>query len=209
MITKANLKNYLTKVCFAVFVIGLISSCAPKTSVFSQNGWSIEVDARNEVLTVNHEDLGLVIKDIRLGLIGDKGFSTLSKWSVKSEKEALTIHTKEPEPATWKFEISGGKIDIRCSANNAHIQGTAPAPESRIPARVESQDNGIMYTSLGLVSSRNIYSLFDRETDTLIQFPRKSILTRNPADKTLMDVDFPATEEAALSLIPDYYINVL
>jgi hypothetical protein len=209
MITKANLKNYLTRLCFAVFIIGLISSCAPKTSLFSQNGWTIEVDARNEVLTVNHEDLGLVIKDIRLGLIGDKGFSPLSKWSVKSEKEALTIHTKEPEAATWKFEMTDEKFDISCSADKAHVQATAPAPESRIPARMESQDNGIMVTSLGYVSSRNIHSLFDRETDTLIQFPTKSILSRNPADETLMDVDFPVTEDPELSLAPDYYINTL
>jgi len=58
MITNANLKNYLTSLCLAVFIIGLISSCAPKTSVFNRNGWSVEINAKNEILTVNHEDLG-------------------------------------------------------------------------------------------------------------------------------------------------------
>ncbi len=62
MITKANLKNYLTSVCLAVFIIGLLSSCAPKISVFNRNGWSVRIDAKNEVLTVHHEDLGLVIR---------------------------------------------------------------------------------------------------------------------------------------------------
>jgi len=66
-----------------------------------------------------------------------------------------------------------------------------------------------MYTSLGFVSSRNIYNLFDRETDTLIQFPKKSILSRNPTDETLMGVDFPVVDGPELSLTPDYYINIL
>lgn len=209
MITKANLKNYLASLCLAVFIIGLLSSCAPKISVFNRNGWSVEINAKNEVLTVNHEDLGLVIKDIRLGLRENNGFSNLSKWGVKLENDVLIINTKKPEITTWKFEIADEKFNISCSADNAQIQGVAPTPESRIPARVESQDNGIMYTSLGFVSSRNIHSLFDRETDTLIQFTKKSILSRNPADETLMDVDFPVVNGPELSLTPDYYINIL
>ena len=209
MITKANLKNYLTSLCLAVFIIGFISSCAPKISVFNRNGWSVEIDSKNEVLTVNHEDLGLVIKDVRLGLREESGFSSLSNWDVELEKDVLTINTKEPEFTTWKLEISGEKLNVSCSANDAQLQGIAPAPESRIPARVESQDNGIMYTSLGFISSRNIYSLFDRETGTLIQFPKKSILSRNPTDETLMDVALPVVDGPELSLTPDYYINIL
>ncbi len=48
MITKPNLKNFLTSVCLAVFIIGLLSSCAPKISVFNRNGWSVEINAKNE-----------------------------------------------------------------------------------------------------------------------------------------------------------------
>lgn len=209
MITRTNLKNYLTSLCLAVFITGLLSSCAPKTLVFIRNGWSVEINAKNEVLAVNHEDLGLVIKDIRLGLRENNGFSNLSKWSVKLENDVLIINTKKPEITTWEFEIADEKFNISCSADNAQIQGAAPSPESRIPTRVESQDNGIMYTSLGLVSSRNIHSLFDRETDTLIQFTKKSILSRNPDDETLMDVALPVVDGPELSLTPDYYINIL
>lgn len=209
MITKINLKRYLSTSCLAIIAIGLLSTCASKPLVFNQNGWNIEIDKKNEFLTVNHNDLGLVIKNIRLGFAENNFFSGHSKWRVKSEKEELIITANDPEIITWRFVIAKERIGISCSADNARLQGTTPAPESRIPARVESQDNGIMYTSLGFVSSQNIYSLFDRETGTLIQFPERSALSRNLADETLMDVDIPVYEGAELSLTPDYYINTL
>jgi len=64
-------------------------------------------------------------------------------------------------------------------------------------------------TSLGFVSSNNIYCLFDRQTDTMIRFPEESKLKRNQSDRTLMDITFPAAQGSRISLIPDYYINVL
>ncbi len=193
--------------CLAVFFIGLLSSCAPSVSTLKE--WSIQADVKKEVITISHVDLGVLVKDGHLGLMSNKNISRLSKWTVKSEEKALIVETKEPEETTWKFESSEEGLNISCSAANAVLKGTAPAPSSRIPARVEGQDNGIMYTSLGFVSSQNIHSLFDRKTDTLIQFPAASHLSRNPADEKMMRVVFPVVEGAEISLVPDYYLNVL
>ncbi|UCC39358.1 MAG: hypothetical protein JSV96_16420 [Candidatus Aminicenantes bacterium] len=209
MISRSNLNIFWSSLYLALFIFGLFSACAPKTSVFSRNGWSVEIDKKNEVLAVNHEDLGLVMKDTRLGSREDNGFRTLSKWTVKQEKDVLIINTKEPEATTWNFEIADERIDISCALDNALLQGVVKPSEGRIPARIESQDNGIMYTSLGHVSARNIYCLFDRETDILIQFSENCSLSRNPTDETLMNVALPVAEGTELSLNPDYYINVL
>lgn len=93
---------------------------------------------------------------------------------MRSEKQKLIISTQKPKETTWTFSIAEKAIIISCSADNAVVQGIAPASEDRIPARIKSQDNEILYTSLGFVSSNNIYCLFDRETDTMIQFPEQS-----------------------------------
>ncbi len=105
MITKSNLKNYLSSFYLVIIAIGLFSSCASKPSVFNRNGWSIEIDKKQEILTVNHEDLGLIIKDIRLGFVENNVFSSLSEWSVKSENDELIITTSKPEVITWEFVI--------------------------------------------------------------------------------------------------------
>lgn len=84
-----------------------------------------------------------------------------------------------------------------------------PASEERVPAQLQEQDNGIMYTSLGLVSSHNIHCLFDRKTDTMICFLSKSRLKRNNSLQKLMEIFFPLEKKTEISLIPDYYLKEL
>jgi hypothetical protein len=209
MKNKSKIIIRLSTLSLIVLCLWLLVGCKPSVSVFNKDGWSIETDAKKEALTISHENLGPLLKNIQLALKKDEGLFTLSKWAVKSTKDGLTLTTKEPESATWKFEASEGKLDISCSAANALLLGVLPAAENRIPARTESQDNGILYTSLGFVSSRNIRCLFDRETDTLIQFSEPSSLKRNPSDAKLMDAAIPAAEGARISLVSDYYLKVL
>jgi hypothetical protein len=208
MAIPSRIKSYGVNFFLAVLIMGFLASCTPSTSVFSQQGWRIETDVKRESLTVTHEDLGIVLKDVQLGLKEGQSFSSLSHWTVQSEDDVLVITTEEPE-ITWKFKLSEKGITISCPAETAFLKGIAPADEERIPVRVESQDNGIMYTSLGLVSARNIHCLFDRKTDTMVRFPATSYLRRNPSDERLMDTAFPVAESAEISIIPDYYLDVL
>ncbi|MEA2004753.1 MAG: hypothetical protein U9O50_00565 [Acidobacteriota bacterium] len=207
MTDKTKLKNNLLPFLFLVLIAWLLSSCT--SPALNYNGWEITPDTKREVLNISQEDLGILMKDIRLAIKEEGRVSMLSEWSVKSEKDELTISTKNPKSTTWKFKIDDKTLNIICSSENAVLQGIAPASETRIPARIESQDNGILYTSLGLVSSKNIHCLFDRQTDTMIQFPEESELKRNISDEGLMDITFSVGEDTEISLIPDYYINVL
>lgn len=206
---KGKIKLTLTSISFflTVLILGLLSKCAlPQISL---HGWNVVPDVKNEVIIIRHDDLGLLLKDVQLALKDGNTLSDLSDWKVKSENDSLIISTQKPKNSTWTFTIAEKTIKVSSSANNAFLKGTAPASESRIPARVESQDNGILYTSLGSVSAKNIYCLFDRKTDTLIQFPEESILSRNTSDEKMMDVAFTVANGSPITLIPDYYIDVL
>lgn len=186
----------------------LIVNCG-RAIPYSNEGWSITADVRRETITIKHEDLGIVLKDIQLNLRKDGEFFELSGWDVKRDESILTITTKEPDITTWEFKITKEGVDISSSANRGIITGIAPAGGGRIPARVASQDNGVIYNSLGFVSARNIYSLFDRMTNILIQFVKGSELSRNTSDEELMDVTFSAVEGNEIFLTPNYYTEVL
>ena len=191
----------------AVLFFGLLLSCA--FVQLNQNGWKVLPDVKKATLTISHVDLGLVVKDVQLFLKEEEGLSALSDWSVMKEQDELIITTNKPNSTTWNFKINEQGLNISCSANNGVLLGVAPACDERIPARVESQDNGILYTSIGSVSAKKLCCLFDRETDIMIQFSEASDLSRNATDEKLMDVTFPIAEGAEISLIPDYYINEL
>ncbi|MBE0460666.1 MAG: hypothetical protein IBX60_03415 [Candidatus Aminicenantes bacterium] len=207
MTDKTKLRNNLLPFLFLVLIAWFLSSCASPT--LNYNGWEITPDAKREVLNISQEDLGILMKDIRLAIKEEGKVLMLTEWSVESEKDELTISTKSPKNTTWKFKIDDKTLHIICSSEGAILQGITPASETRIPARIESQDNGILYTSLGLVSSKNIHCLFDRQTDTMIQFPEASKFKRNTSDENLMDITFPVREDTEIFLITDYYINVL
>jgi len=100
-------------------------------------------------------------------------------------------------------------IDVVCSGEDGVITGIAPAGEKRIPARIGSQDNGIMYTQMGFVSATNIYNLFDMKTDIMIRFTEESKLTRNKEDNRLMDIEVPVTEGNEFSIVEEYYTDVV
>lgn len=207
MLCKSKFKNNRLSLLLAVLIVGLLSSCA--SLQLKQEGWIIRPNAAQEFLTIGHEDLGPIVNDVRLALKENDQLFNLSGWYVKKEGDELIITTVNPQNTTWKFKIKKDSLDVHCSTDNGVLKGIAPANEKRMPARVERQDNGILYTSLGFVSAKNIYNLFDRETDIMIQFPEGSNLSRNISDEKLMDVAFPVVEGAEISLIPDYYLNVL
>ena len=229
------MKNYIRnpgilnicKIILAVVLTGLVTDCISQSDVNAQQQWSIKADAGQEILTVTHAKLVVVLKETRLCIIKNDELVVLSDWEVDQYGDKIVIHTTLPEETTWEFIINGDHLGIRSSAATGVITAVAPASAARIPARLSDQDNGVIYNSIGLVSAKNIYCLFDRMTNTMIQFPKQSNLNRNAFDAELMDVIFPLNEidleftnwtdnwgvtynyGAQISLIPDYYTKYL
>jgi len=221
---KLIIKNIYRPMLVLLFLL-LYSECS-RTTVFSNKGWSIVADSSNEHLIVKQKDIGIVLQDVTLNLEKNNSLTPLSGWTIKKkDSQKLIIKTEKPQVTTWEFIITDEGININSSTENVIVKGVAPASGGRIPARVASQDNGVIYTSLGFVSAKNIYCLFDRKTDTMIQFPEKSDLQRNASDEQLMDVVFPLRDSlgdegrtrrgvkiipsAEISLIQNYYTDEL
>ena len=174
-----------------LFVMVLSAGCS-RLVTYSQKGWTVQADPGKQSLAISHKDLGTVLSNIRLNLNKDGKIVELPGWTAKlSNNQILTLSTTSPEATTWQFIVTEEGLDINSSSDNAVITAVAPASGARIPARIRSQDNGIIYTSLGFVTAKNIYCLFDRMTDTLIQFPNKSRLVRSTDNEQLMNVTLP------------------
>ncbi len=66
-----------------------------------------------------------------------------------------------------------------------------------------------MYFTLGRTESLNLEDLFDRATDTALDFPSRSILTRNRENADLIDISVPVPGNATIRLLPDYFKRTL
>jgi len=193
-----------------VLVIGvfIISSCSSPS--LENKEWQIDTQAKKGRLAITHHQLGPLLLDIQLGIMENEGqVSVFTQWKAASHQNSLIISTSLPLQTEWIFSAKENALEIQCTNPNAVLLAKAPASESRIPARTENQDNGIMYTSLGFVSASDIHCLFDRATDILVNFPKGCRMERDPDEPVLMDISFFISDKALIELVPDYYINVL
>ena len=71
------------------------------------------------------------------------------------------------------------------------------------------QNSDIMYFALGSVSAGTLHSLFDRPTDTAIDFPEQTSFLRNSDDSKLLDTTISFTGNAVVRIIPDYFTKTL
>jgi len=192
-----------------VSVMILVMGGCKKVIKHEQHGWAIIADPKTSTISITKNGLDKVADQIHLNLKKENKIILLSGWTINKKNGELLIITKEPEQTQWEFKISNSAIDVVCSGEDGFITGIAPAGEKRIPARIGSQDNGIMYTQMGFVSATNIYNLFDMKTDIMIRFTEESKLTRNKKDNRLMDIQMPVIAGNEFSIDEEYYTNVI
>ena len=192
----------------ALLILGaVLFSCGKQ---FQMNGWRLVPNDKNETVTIHHAKLGPTLNQIKFGITENGTVDTLTKWQVKKIKTGLQIVFSEPKKVTWELTPGDSTIEISCSVPNGVLLAQAPASDARIPARVASEDNGVMYTAMGPVSARNIHHLFDRQMDIMLEFPATSQLTRNPKNADILDVRLPVKGKTVLlRLLPEYYNNVV
>jgi hypothetical protein len=66
-----------------------------------------------------------------------------------------------------------------------------------------------MYFALGQVASSDLHSLFDRKTDTAIDFPEQSSMKRSGQDANLLEVIIPVPGNTQVRVLRDYFTKTL
>jgi hypothetical protein len=233
------MKKAIYSVIF-LFSVLILSCCSGgQNRQYSFNSWNISVDLKSEKISLKNNNLGTVLDSIQLQTIREGATTRLSDWKIRKTKDGFIIRTNNPITSTWNFIISENRIDVSTSAEGAHVTAIAPASINRFPARIADsasmltsdpgkridytgvtnevekyyvplENPNVMYLSLGAIESPNLHSLFDKQTNTVIQFSSASKITRVPEDHTLVQVSMPVGDESfLLNLIPEYYTKVL
>lgn len=202
---KSLLHSSMLILVLAVILL-VVTGCGKRVTY---EGWDVTANSRTCELHFRQENLGSLFHDVQLMIRKGDEDQKLSDWDIEKANNQLLIKSHEPLATIWKFTITESGIDAQCSNPDAFLSGIAAAGEKRIPARIASRDNGIMYTQMGFVSALNINHLFDMNTDIMIRFAENSRLTRNRADDRMMNVQLPLGDGEEISLIKNYYTDVV
>ncbi len=77
------------------------------------------------------------------------------------------------------------------------------------PSFLPRKNAECMYFSLGRVSGSQFHALFDRDSDTAIDFSQGTVLQRTGGDPERLELTMPVEGNAIVRLIPDYYTKAL
>lgn len=82
-------------------------------------------------------------------------------------------------------------------------------PETQRQSFLPRRNPDVMYFALGPISSSTLHSLFDRPTDTAIDFPDQISLLRDPLKADQLVATIPVPGNAVVRVIPDYFTKTL
>src|SRR5579863_4707550 len=115
------------------FMTAIANAHAAAPLAISSQGWTIAADGEQGVVSISQQNLGVVLRNVRINLREDNAILPLTNWSVRQTSQSqLTIHTAHPMTA-WNFDISHDLLKISSTATNSVLTAEAPAPLSRIP----------------------------------------------------------------------------
>lgn len=122
--------------------------------------------------------------------------AVLTGWAASSSKRTIAnLLDPRGEPVKWEgtyeaFTNYGGQI----TSNPSNLSRVHPE---------------VMHMGLGHVSGVGMHSLFDRQTDTGIDFGPKAVLLVNPTAEGTYALKVPVHGYAAIQIVPNYYTRVL
>src|SRR5580765_4873179 len=227
--------------CSALLAMACVIAAAqnrPITSV-SDHQWTITADAVQGAMTIKERGLGDLLQNAHLYINSPSGRHELKHWQAQGKDGQLTIRTSEPGTG-WSLELGENSLTISSTEFDAELIADAPAPASRIIARLidgagtpvdwvgtaelagtygggrthnrsflPRLNADVMYFTLGQTQGSLFHSLFDRETDTAIDFGEGVAMSRDPQNPDLLKITIPVHGSRIIRLIPNYYTEIL
>jgi hypothetical protein len=128
--------------------------------------------------------------------------------SSTSDHTVLTGSTSAPPTRQVARLMDPGGVPVDWTGTDEVHDGYGGAITKR-RSYLPRRNNDIMYFALGSVSAGTLHSLFDRPTDTAIDFPEQTSFLRNSDDSKLLDTTISFAGNAVLRIIADYYTKTL
>lgn len=198
--------------------------------------WTVSRDGERAALTITHARLGPPLRNVRLCLREKGKLVPLEHWLFAGSGEGgFVVRTERPRTA-WRLAPGPNTLEISCTAPNAVVTASVPAgdripvrlldpegapvtwvgtnevggsyggSETRNPSHLPRRNPECMYFTLGDVTSPVFHSLFDRQTDTAIDFPAGTTLGWHAGS---IDAEIPVDLNAMVRVIPDYFTKTL
>jgi hypothetical protein len=142
-----------------------------------------------------------------------------SGWTIVALSDALRIScTHGNAVVTGDVPISTKRFTARLLdpegtpvswVGTKEVKETYGAAEVRNLSSLPRENPEVMYFALGQIASPLFHSLFDQQTDTAIDFPPSTVLTKTNASDGTFRLSMPVPGNAIIRIKADYYTKTL
>jgi hypothetical protein len=161
--------------------------------------WTVAPSAGNRLILQSDSPkvaLTMEVNDERLAIYSTSYDAVLTA-TVPADAQRIPARLldKEGAPVEWigTQEVQDG------------YGGDITRNQSFLPRR----NSDVLFFSLGQVSSPAFHALFDRRTNTAVDFGSRASLTRNAEETDLLDLNLPVEGSTTVRAIPEYFTKVL
>lgn len=177
------------------------------------------------------------MRNVRIGLRGAAAFTNWT--AERKEGDRLSIKTPQPrtgwmlELASHSLIVSStsndGLLTAEVPASPNRIVARTMDPRgvpvdwigtqevadgyggevTHNPSHLPLQNPEVLYFGLGQISALTLHSLFDRQTDTAVDFTPDSMLTRSTDDPNVLVLSMPVPGNSMVRIVPDYFTKTL
>lgn len=140
-------------------------------------------------------------------------------WTVDLTPTLLRISSTSIDASlSAKVPIPAGRIPARLIdpggtpltwAGTKEVVDTYGGTATRIPTYLPARNPDVMTFSMGVVSSSWLHSLFDRPTDTAVDFSDRAVMARSTTEPQVLDVTVPVPGDTVVRIFPQYYTRSL
>lgn len=215
-----------------------VGSIAAQSRVHS-GGWEVEASDAAQTLSVKAEGLGVLLEGGKLWTRDDGKLQPVLGWTTRAEADALIIQCSHPKMmwrfrvSGDTLQISTTSYDGVVTADvpsmNDRIvarlidrqgtpvvwSGTGEVHDgyggsyTRNASFLPRRNPDVMYMQLGRAVGAGFHSVFDRATDTAIDFPEDAELQREANNQDVLKVSIPVAGNALIRIEQDYYTHAL
>jgi hypothetical protein len=191
-------KKYLI---FLLILSFLTISCAKKDEIISYkiNNWEIIINRTDNSINLKHYRLKKMFELLSFENNIEQPF--IFKDIIREDTRIVFIEDSKK----ISLDCRSDRIIIKSIGFKGLLTGKFFANENKILARTKEQNNNIIFASLGYISSNITNKLFDKTTDTLIIFPKKSVMKRDNKNKDYLNIRIALKEDSEIKLIKNYY----
>ena len=130
--------------------------------------------------------------------------------TISSTSSSAVVTADAPAPSTRipARTLDSAGVPVTWQGTNevkSGYDGAMTSNQSYLPR----ENPEVMYFSLGPASGGRFHSLFDRTTDTAVDFQEGTTLERDPQNSTTLRVTIPVPGNTVIRIVPDYYTKRL